>query len=897
MWRLALDMGTNSIGWTALDIENQENIKILDMGVRIFHDGREPKTGTPINEARRNARQMRRQRDRKIRRKRAMLNFLINNRLMPKEREEQLAIAQLDPYSLRAAALERKLEPFELGRIMMQFSVRRGFKSGRKEQQAENTAEREGMLGGIQLLETELKGLTLGQWLCKQREAGNSVRFKAKIEKTKIIYSFYPSREMYETEFAAIRNKQEKHYKEINWDRLHWLVFFQRPLKPQERGKCQFYEDDYRGFKAFPSAHRFRILQDINNLKYYNEEKREEEIPVELKIKLFDGLNSQKSLTFNKVRKMFGANYTGNFNLEDERRKELKGNETSVDLRKPEYFGEEWDKLEIKKQDEIIEKLMTENDEKIIYNFLKSFGLTEEKIKKISGYNMAVGVTMLSSRFMIECSEIMIKEWIRYDEAVKKMGFDHSMKEKQDIKKKLPYYGIVLKNLVSGGKGENYKDINKNMNIDEIIYGRITNPTVHIALNQLRKLTNVLIRRYGKPDEIILELARELKWGRTKKEEYNSKITKNQKEKERIKEELNKLGLIKIGSEDIKKYKLWEELGKDGLVRQCPYCGKTISAKKELFSGNVEIDHILPYSRTMLNSIDNLTVAHRSCNQIKKNMGPYEAFGKSPKGFDWDQIIERADRLPSNKKWKFYPDAMKRFNEREGFIERQIMDTHYISKASKDYLSVICDKDKIWVSTGKLTAILRALWGFNTLLNRGHDTWFKNRSDHRHHALDAMVIGLCNRHLIAEAARINSSRGYNEIKAPPCPIKRSDIEGKLKSIIVSYKQDHGKEGKLYAETALAKHSYVEQIAPEDLEEKEINRIVPKKIQEDIAILVQKEGFRKAKTLIQKKYKHLNVFRDKWVTRAPLESLSERDIPNIADPVIREQIQKFIKSNP
>jgi hypothetical protein len=90
---------------------------------------------------------------------------------------------------------------------------------------------------------------------------------------------------------------------------------------------------------------------------------------------------------------------------------------------------------------------------------------------------------------------------------------------------------------------------------------------------------------------------------------------------------------------------------------------------------------------------------------------------------------------------------------------------------------------------------------------------------------------------------------------------------------------------------------LEQINSEDIEEKEINRIVPKTIQADIVHLVQKEGFRKAKMLIKKKYKHLNVFRDKWVTRSPLESLSERDIPNIADPLIREQVQKFIESNP
>ena len=897
MYRLALDLGTNSIGWTVLGLTKSNSDKdklevsnILDMGVRVFPDGREAKTGTPLNEARRNARQMRRQRDRTIRRKRAMLNFLINNKLMPKEQDEQLAVVRLDPYKLRADALERKLEPFELGRIMMQFSIRRGFKSGRK-QQSESKAEQEGMLGGIESLKSELQGLTLGQWLCKQREEGNSVRFSPKIEKTKIIYSFYPSREMYETEFEAIREKQEKHYKGINWERLHWLIFFQRPLKRPERGRCQFYTEEDRGYKAFASAHRFRILQDINNVKYYNDENRLKEIPPELKLRLFEALNSQKSLTFDRIRKLFGKNYTGSFNLEDTKRDKLKGNEVSVDFRKPEFFGPAWDKLDIKKQDEIIEKLMIEDDENVICEFLKPFNLSEEQIQKISGYNFPTGTTMLCSRFMINCSEIMLKEWLPYHEAVARMGKHHSKKEKREIQRSLPYYGKVLVGQVNGAKGENYEGN------DEEKYGFIANPTVHIALNQLKKLVNALIRRFGNPDQIIMEVTRELKWSKTKKEEVFREQAKNQKDNERVKKELTDLGLLQIGSEDIKKYKLWEELAPETIARCCPYCGKTISAR-QLMSGAVEIEHILPYSRTLLNSRDNLTVAHRDCNQKKKNQSPFEAFSNNPKGFEWSHIMELSAKLPFNKRRKFYPDAMIRFHEdEEGFIERQITDTAYLARASKDYLSVVCDSNAIWVSPGKLTSILRGIWGFNTLLNRGHDTWFKNRSDHRHHALDALVIGLCDRGIIAEAARLNSGRGYRDINAPPCPIKRQDIEQQLKSTIVSYKPDHGKEGKLYAETALAKHSYLEQINPAALEEKEINRIVPQSIQNDIAILVRKEGFRKAKAMIQKKYKFLNVFRDKWVTRAPLISLSERDLPNVSDPDIREEVLKYVKNHP
>jgi CRISPR-associated endonuclease Csn1 len=752
------------------------------------------------------------------------------------------------------------------------------------------------MLGGIQSLEAELQGLTLGQWLWKRREEKKPVRFRYDTEKTKIIYSFYPSREMYETEFAAIKDKQTKHFKDINWDRLHWLIFFQRPLKRPERGRCQFYTEEDRGYRAFASSHRFRILQEINNLRYYNDETIEEKIPSELKLKLFEVLDSQKFISFERIRKLLGENYTGSFNLEDSKRDKLKGNETSVDFRKPEFFGQLWDELDFQRQDEIIEKLMIEDDENAVHDYLKTFGLTEEQIQKISGYNLPTGTVMLSSKFMIECSELMLKDWIPYSDAVKRMGLHHSKKEKREVQCSLPYYGKILTAQVSGAKGENFNGSNEER------YGRIANnPTVHIALNQLRKLVNALIRRFGNPDQIILEVTRDLKLSKLRKDKLFQEQAKNQKENERIKTELTDLGLLKISGEDIKKYKLWEELAPEGINRCCPYCGRTISAK-QLISGAIEIDHILPYSRTLLNGRDNLIVAHRECNQAKRNQTPFEAFGKNPKGFNWNLIMERTAKLPFKKRRKFFPDAMVSFNKDEyedesGFLKRQLNDTSYLALASIDYLSVICDSNAIWASPGRLTGMLRGFWGFNTLLNRGHDTWYKNRSDHRHHALDALVIGLCDHRVINKASQVNSGRGYNEIDAPPCPIKRQDIEEQLKSIIVSYKPDHGKEGKLYAETALAKHSYLEEINPADLDEKEINRIVPKAIQNEIAFLIQKDGFRKTKTAIQKKYKFLRVFRDKWVTRTMLESLSERDLPNICDRVIREEVLKYVKKNP
>jgi len=883
-WRLSLDMGTNSIGWAALDISDPGRPAILDMGVRIFSDGREPQKGTPLNEGRRDARMMRRQRDRRIRRKQAMLAFLIANGLMPPEVEKRREAALLDPYQLRSEALERDLQPFEVGRIMMQFALRRGFKSNRKEK-AEGDTEREGMLGGIRVLESALKGLTLGQWLYRREQQGNPVRFVARMERNKAIYPFYPSREMYEAEFEAIRKRQEPRYQDLNWDRLHRLIFCQRPLKRPERGKCTFYPDEDRGYRAFPSAQRFRILQELHNLAYYNEENRQVEIPWERKLHLFQALDTQKSLTFDRVRKILGPGYTGSFNLEDKRRDKLNGNETSVEFRKAEYFGPGWDNLDLKTQDEIVEELILEEDEGKLTEYLGRFGLSEAQIKKLSGYHFPVGTVSLSSKFMIDCSKRMREEGLPYAEAVVQMGLHHSNKEQRPIEKSLPYYGKVLTSLVTGARGESTSG-----SMEER-YGHIANPTVHIALNQVRKLVNTLLLRFGNPSEVILELARELKLSREQKKEISQEQTRNQKENERIRGELAGLGRLQPAHDDIRKYKLWEELGTDRTTRCCPYCGRNIN-DSDLLHGDIEIEHIIPYSRSLLGSMDNLTVAHRRCNQEKGNRSPFEAFGNDAER--WEKIENAIAKLPPNKRRKFSPDAMKRFNEKEGgFLAKQLTDTAYLSRAAKDYLAAICDRNAIWVSPGRLTATLRGLWSFNTLLNRYHDTWFKNRSDHRHHAIDALVIGLCDRSLVNEAARVNSGRGYVDMAAPPCPIARKDLEERLKGMVVSYKPDHGREGKLYAETAMAKHSYIEEIAPDDLGEGEVGRVIPRSIQVDIAALVNAEGFRKTKQIIKGKYKFLRVFRDKWVTRAPLESLSERDIPNVADPLIRAKLQEFI----
>jgi len=898
-WRLGLNLGTDSIGWSALEIRKNGNLRLIDAGVRSFPDSREP-DGTPLNEVRRTARLVRRQRDRKNRRKKMALNFLIKNGLMPQEDKARLIVASYDPYKLRAEALERQLSPFELGRIMMHFAIRRGFKSNRIYDLAakdEKTDENKGMLEAVENLQKQLENKTLGQWLYEQKKNNNPIRFQPATEKHKNSYSYFPSREMYEQEFQKILDFQKEYFsKKLNWNILHDIIFNQRPLKPQIRGFCQYYTDKPRAYKCFPSYQIFKILQNINGLKYYDKDNVEQEVSCDMKKRLFHELSGKPHLTFKQIRKIFKDKKISTFNLEDEKKDKIFGNQTSSEMQKNEYFGSVWNELPLKRQDEIIELLITEDDPNVIYSKLKipSLKLSDTQINNISNYIFPKKIIFYSSDFMIDVSNIMYDQWLPLSKAVKLLNLKNIPSFECSRLHTLSYYGKILSNLSRNAKESGEKTGKNN---DETTYGRFSNPTLHVAFNQIRKVVNGLIRRFGKPEEIIIEATRNLKVSLAEKNLLIKEQNIQQKNSERIKKELVEKGIISPSKKLIKKYKLWEELSTDPLLRRCPYCGKTIELQ-ELLSDEIEIEHILPYSRTLINSMDNLTVAHKICNQIKKDLSPYEAFGNNQKGFEWNTITEISSNLPYKKRRKFFSNAMNRFHEETGgFIDKQINDTSYISISAKNYLSSICDSNKILINSGKITSLLCGLWELNPLLNKGNSSWALNTEDKRHHALNSIIIGLCNRQIVSELSRYNKSKGYDNLKAPPFPLDKKDVEKVLKNIVVSYKQDHGYEGCILKETAMGKHTYLVEVETKDIDENDITRIVPKHIKNEFIELVKKSGFKKAKQLFQKQHDCVKVYRDKFVTRAPVVSLTLRDIYNIADNNIRNDLINYLEKHP
>ncbi len=141
----------------------------------------------------------------------------------------------------------------------------------------------------------------------------------------------------------------------------------------------------------------------------------------------------------------------------------------------------------------------------------------------------------------------------------------------------------------------------------------------------------------------------------------------------------------------------------------CIYSGRPINVS-DVLSDRVEIEHILPFSRTLDDSFTNKTLAHRDANRGKRNQSPYEAYRGDTQAYD--MIRQRAQVLPDNKRWRFEPDAMERFEQ--DFVARQLNETRHLSILAKKYLTTICnDVNGAWVVTGQLTSLLRDRFGLH----------------------------------------------------------------------------------------------------------------------------------------------------------------------------------------
>lgn len=838
---LGLDLGTNSIGWALID--DTKN-KILGIGSRIFPMGVEnlgEGEGREIskNAGRTGARGVRRQFFRRRLRKKILLKALAENKMCPmvvadfedwkKTKEfpsDKLANwFALNPYELRQKALNEKLSLEEIGRIFYHLIQRRGFLSNSRKGGTDDGAifkgnPKEGKIGITETQES-IQGKTLGSYLFEIYPKENQP-FQEGLER---IRNRYTTRKMYVDEFELIWNKQSQFHAQLTEElktlfggrkldgyKEDGILFHQRPLRSQKHlvGNCSFEPSKTKcPISAIPFE-QFRVWQWVNTVEYNGKKISQDE-----KEKIVTFLYANEKPEFKKIRKAIGKESAEfKFNYKDEDK--IVGTHTISNLSNKKYFGKKWFEFSEKEQEDIWHVLYFFDSKSNLKDYaIKNWDFTEEQAVAISKFNVKDGYSSLSRKAIGNILPFL-KDGFTYDVAVVLGGiknvFGSNWEKLSDEKRNFFYDNVyeIVRSKSKGGfidiiKGVLRNDYNISDNqlrklyhhsatidatelLEKLPVGKeadkeiqaIRNPIVITALFELRKLVNELIDEHGKIDEIKVEMARDLKISKSQRNKIRREQKRLERENDRVKARLLEEGQ-RITHDNILLYKLWEEC-----KRTCPYTGKPISVT-QLFSGEVQIEHIHPWSRSLNDSFSNKTLCYADENRKKGDKTPFEFYGNDEA--NWSAIKERALKLFSDT--KEYPNAYQKFKRfvqqkfDDDFSSRQLNDTRYISKEAKNYLSKVCKN--VMVSPGQATSNLRQKWGLNHILN---DENAKIREDHRHHAIDALVMACTKLSYVQELSKWNRYNRTYDLKQFRLPWEtfNYDAEKAVEKILISHKK-------------------------------------------------------------------------------------------------------------
>ena len=774
--RLGLDLGTNSIGWALYRLDGEgEPDGLLDGGVLIHSDGRNPRDRSSNAKARREKRGPRRNRDRTLRRRRRVARLLRGLGLLPDGEAERAAARGLDPLRLRAEALDRPLAPHELGRALLAFAERRGFRSNRRTDGGEDGAIRKDAAElGRRIAQSGAR--TLGEYLDRRQRRGETIR-------ARLGNGLYPDRGMVETELAAVRKAQEPHHPRVapeDWDEVVGALLHQRNLRPVERGKCTLMPDKPRAYKAHPLFQRFRIWQEALNIEVSTPGDPSRPLEAGERERLVARLLDSPKLDFERIAALLALPDGTRVNLRSAARDSIDGDQTARVLRGRKLFGKGWARLSPEEQQEVVERLLEDEDAERLEAWLREeHGLGEDAAEAVAAARLPQGTGNLSLAAMERLLPHMIAGK-RYHEAVTAAGFgSHSDFRGKADRDRLPYYGEVLWRYVAGARSDGRSEAER--------HGRIANPTVHIALGQVRRLFNAVADRYGKPDEVVVELARELKQNEDDRIQYQRRQNERREVNAQLREIAAEAGHPDPSPHDMRKLRLWHEQGPVN-ARLCPFTGEALSIERVL-SAETEIEHVLPFGSSLDDSMNNTVLAMRSANREKRNRTPFETWGDDRERYE--EILARSRLLPSAKQWRFGEDAMERLERDRDFLDRQLNETRYLSRAVREYLEAAVEPERVWVTPGRLTAMLRRAWGLNNVLS---DDARKNRDDHRHHLVDAAVVGMTSRSLLNRVARA-SGRG-EDVEArvtgavePPWEGFRQDVGRLADRCVVRHRPD------------------------------------------------------------------------------------------------------------
>lgn len=868
---LGLDIGTNSVGSAWVDTKKKDiqlGVTIFPAGV----EDSDTKRGDPKNQKRREKRSQRRSIARKAKRKRQLRKTLVDLKLLPASAEVQTAIfhpenvetaKSWDPWKLRVEGLSRELTPFEFGRILIHLNQRRGALGV----DADPDDQESGLVkAAISHTEGEMEKRgcrTVGELMYQLREERQIPIKKSKntphssypvsIRNKGGEFEFHATRQLIRNEFLLIWEHQKSYKGKLSklltkklltildnpesdstW-RHQGALFGQRKTywDSGTLGRCSLEPSDHLCPKADMYASEFLVLETVNRIRIEERGNYDgrglslcDPSMKEKRDTVIQALRTTKTPTIATIRKALGIHTKENkvlysLNIEREQKPELNSDWFHREIVTGVFGETEWNALDERQKESINRAIQKfEDEEKLKEGALQWWGLNKTQIETL----LAAWNHRPKPDKRLRLSRRAIKNLLPF------------MRAGDDLTTAKQKFGYPLTPRQLNKADRHYMEKHSNSLPPAPI---CSNPVVRRAVHEVRRHVNAYLNHFQKlPDRIVIEYARSATQSAKSRNDQLAFNRKREAENKKIEQEFKKyIGDNNPAHRVVERVRLWAEQKK-----KCAYSGKLIGIEKVGFGTDLEVDHIIPRSRGGHNGFSNKVLCYRDTNRNKGNRTPKEWMTAD----DFEALEKRFEHLagkqrqkvgvfecvPNKAKWDNLHQVLDNFNLKE-FANSQFTDTAYAAKQVATYLREALypdsedsksQKQRIFTTKGTITARLRRDWG---ILEENEPCFAKqkdnekpqypksrsekkDRSDHRHHAIDAVMIALSSPDRIEEiikqeeaAIEYKEQTGYRprqEVLKPPWDLRNKVLDLSKNQIVAHRPVKRKLIGALHEET-------------------------------------------------------------------------------------------------
>lgn len=755
-YTLGLDIGIASVGWAVLENNiDGEPIKIERLGVRIFDKAEQPKTGASLAEPRREARGQRRTIRRRRHRKDRIKQLIQQNDIMTRvEMAEMFEHLQFETsvYELRVQALERALTKQEFVRVLIHLAQRRGYKSNSKSEEAkdkENGKVKSAISENKKCMEKN-RYRTIGEMLLKDDRF-----WECNPDGTKIFvphnhpddYRTTVERSMVEDEIRLIFSRQhalgvpyatsefEEAYLEIWGSQRN---FDEGPggkspyggnMIEKMLGHCTFEKDEPRAAKGSYSAEYFRLLQDVNHLRLVKNNGESSALTAEQKQIYIDLVMKSAAASYAQLRKKLELSNDISFNMLRYGSDEI-GKVERKKLGHMKFYHEMRKALNTVQKDAISTVSWEQRDEiaRILLCY-KSDDKRKAQLEKLDiPREFITALLTLSTSKTAHLSAKALRKLIPHLE--KGMTYAEACKEVY---------------------GEQKSSITKKNKLSLFDIEPINNPVVRRAVSQTIRVINAVVREYGAPEVVRVELAREMGKPYDVRTQMTKKQEANAKRNEELRQQIKKIKGAEPTGQDIVKFKLFQD--QNGV---CLYSGQNLDITRLFEAGYVDVDHIIPYSISFDDSYTNKVLVRSPENRQKGNRIPADYFKSDPARWQRFETLVNTQVHNWKKKRNLLTQVLSE-EQKNGFKQRNLVDTQYIARVIynliNDHLQFAetgkyDKKRRTQAVNGAITAHVRKRLGIQKIREDGD----------LHHAVDAAVVACVSPGMIQKITQYTKHR-------------------------------------------------------------------------------------------------------------------------------------------